>query len=340
MTQQEDSRAVGEVWRALVHGRTTAFIPPKAPADRFWRELAAQDWILLVYLVGLVSCALAGHGPRRTTAIAYSTIDLAAFFGALLVARTRAVRPTVRALVYRGGVVAAILGSFAHLEHVLPTARSTVLDAELYSLDVKVFGFEPAEAFDRIVTPLATEWFSFFYLAYFFIVALHIVPLFTAKSPRLLAELSLGLVVVFCFGHLLYVAVPGHGPYRHLSDHFERPLDGPLFWRLLMATIKVVDVSARTDIFPSLHTAAPTFLALFAVRHRRSMPFRFTWLPLAVTTSQIIVSTMYLRWHYLADVLAGLCLALLAFRASTRMVAWEAARRARRCREAVWTVVS
>ena len=87
---------------------------------------------------------------------------------------------------------------------------------------------------------------------------------------------------------------------------------------------------AQKDIFPSLHTALPTYFAIFSFMHRRALPFKYTWPLLAFASSQIILATMFLRWHYLIDIFAGLALATLAALVSHRIVTWEAAHRARR----------
>lgn len=306
---------------------------------RIARELAVQDWVVLAYLVVLFGCVVAGHGPRRSTALAFSAVDLVLFVAALVATRGGYVRGAAGALLYRAGVFIAVFGSFSHLQYVLPTARAIVVDADLYALDLRVLGFEPAEAFDRYVTPATTEWFSFFYFGYFFIVAAHVFPmLLTAQPPKILAEFALGFLALFCIGHVLYIVVPGHGPYQHLADHFQHELSGPVWWRAVRSTTDSVEVSARTDIFPSLHTGAPTYLALFSIRHRRLMPFRFTWLPLTIATSQIILSTMFLRWHYAVDVVAGLALATTVAFVAPRIVRREEAHRTALGKSPVWTM--
>jgi hypothetical protein len=306
-----------------------------AMGRRLARELAVQDWVVVGYLVVLFVCVLAGHGPRRATALACAGIDLTVLVAALVLTRGGYLRGTAGALVYRAGVFVAVFGSFSQLQYILPTARSVVVDAQLYALDVRVLGFEPAESFDRFVSPATTEWFSFFYFGYFVIVAAHVFPMLLTNQPRrVLGEFALGFLALFCIGHILYIVVPGHGPYQHLASHFSHQLSGPVWWRAVRTTVDAADITARTDIFPSLHTGAPTYLALFSIRHRRLNPFRFTWLPLTLITSQIILATMFLRWHYAADVAAGLVLATTVATLTPHIVTWEERRR----RTAVWTM--
>jgi len=82
------------------------------------------------------------------------------------------------------------------------------------------------------------------------------------------------------------------------------------------------------DIFPSLHTAVPTWLTCFAVGRARKN--RRWWLPAIVTgffAANIIVSTMLLRWHYAIDVVAGLFLGCTAGWLAPRIAAREARER-------------
>jgi hypothetical protein len=318
---------------------------PRSPSlagsvTRFWRELAFQDWVVLVYLVALLAVTIAGEGPRRATAISYLGADLALFGVALVLTRAAIIRGAGQAIVYRLGLFGAVFGSFSQLQYVLPTARSTTVDAQLYAFDKAVFGVEPSEALDRFVSTGTTEWFSFFYFSYFFILAIHVFPfMLAARNVRLLSEFSLGIITLFCSAHLLYIVVPGHGPYHYLSAGFVHQLDGPLWWRLVKTTVDAVEMSARTDIFPSLHTAAPTYLALFAIRHRKTPVFRRAWIPLVLFASQIVISTMFLRWHYLIDVVVGFFLAVQTSRLAERVSAAEATRRQAVGKAPVWTLL-
>ena len=75
--------------------------------------------------------------------------------------------------------------------------------------------------------------------------------------------------------------------------------------------------------------AAPTYFTIFAFLHRDRLPFKFIWPVLAFFTSQIIIATMFLRWHYLIDIFAGLALASSAAVIAVKVQAWEKQRRER-----------
>jgi membrane-associated phospholipid phosphatase len=94
---------------------------------------------------------------------------------------------------------------------------------------------------------------------------------------------------------------------------------------------------AQKDIFPSLHTAAPTFFAIFSFRHRKLVPFKYSWPVVAFLATQIIIATMFLRWHYLVDIVAGLALATTAALLGPYVADWERAKRERLGLQPAWT---
>src|SRR6185369_5764765 len=113
-------------------------------AVRGWRftmgELALQDWIVAGYLLTFLTFIVAGEGPRRSTALTGILVDLAFFLTTLALVRGGLVRGVLAALLYRFGLFGAVFGSFCQLNYILPTVRSSRLDAQLYALDTRLFG--------------------------------------------------------------------------------------------------------------------------------------------------------------------------------------------------------
>jgi hypothetical protein len=306
---------------------------------RAFAASAVHERILFAYLVGLLLMVLNGNGPRGALATALLVGDVILFVCGLVYVRAAPnAHPFGTALAARLLVLGGILGSFFQLHVILPAARGGTWDAQLHHLDLALFGFEPATAWDRWVTPNTTEWFSFFYFGYFVLLAVHVIPVIVLeRRTQLVGEFALGMVAVYCIGQFIYLVVPGFGPYRTLA--FSNELSGPFWWKLVQSGAAAIDETSRTDIFPSLHTGGPAFLTLFSFRHRARAPFRYTWPVLAFFTSQIILATMFLRWHYLIDVIAGVLLAALAVRIAARFPAEERTRAMRGLAPA-WTTLT
>jgi hypothetical protein len=295
------------------------------------RELAVIDWFVGAYLVVVLVAVLLGTGAGKRESVSLVLADMGLFtVGVVLTRGAILTRGTVVSqLVYRLTLMATLLASYVQLRVILPAVSPRAIDAQILAFDLRVFHVEPSLAWDAFVTPRTTEWFAFFYFAYFFVLAAHVFPfLIAVRQTKALARFALGIFVLFCSGHLLYMVVPGYGPYRFLAGEFVHELSGGTFWGLVKEA--VAGAGAQKDIFPSLHTAVPTFLLFFELRNRRQIPiFRYTWPIQAFVTTQIIVATMFLRWHYLIDIFAGLTLAVVTILVTERAVEWETRHRAR-----------
>lgn len=285
------------------------------------------DVLVTVYLSLLLFSAVQGSGPERMRCIGWCSLMLAVAVSTIVLVRRRSGNKHERlyAFAYRFIIYGSVQLSYFLLRFLLPTARSVSYDGELYHLDTMLFGQEPTLWLDQFVTPFRTEWFAFFYFSYFFLLGVHVLPmLFLSRRPRLFTEFAFALVGVFSVGHLLYFAVPGYGPYHYLA--YSHTLPQGRFYDLVLGAVHTG--GAMKDIFPSLHTAGPTTIAIFAYRHRDQSPFKWTWPIISFFAANIVVATLFLRWHYAIDVLAGLALAFTMTRIAAYVTSWEFAHRA------------
>ena len=303
-----------------------------AAGRRLLREARVIDWWALFYYPTLTLLAIFGRGASegRGLVIALSLLLGAWALSAVVVGRSGLVRQgLVPALYYRLSISLPIVGSYLLLKTLLPIVRTDNYDAALYAIDVALFGVEPTLWLDRLVSPFLTEWLSFFYYLYFYLMTTFILGvLLTIDDVQIGIEFGVSATLSFCLGHLLYMIVPGYGPHSFLAGQFSHELPHGLFYGLVVDT--VTQAGAKKDIFPSLHTAVPTLFTLFALRHRhRVRAFRYAWPVLAFIACNMIAATVYLRWHYLVDVLVGLVHASSMLLLATWVARWDQARSAR-----------
>ncbi len=227
----------------------------------------------------------------------------------VLLVRGEILKPgPLRALVYRLGIFVPMVSSYFELRFLLPALQPTLLDERLHTLDIAIFGTTPALWMAQFNVRPVVEWISFFYYSYFYLMATILIPSLLFDRGRRMSELLLGALVVCAGGHIVYTLVPGAGPFRTID--FPAPIDGGFWWRQVQVT--VANAGAQLDIFPSLHTAYPVFYSLHAFAHRREAPFKQTWFIIAFFATNMVVATMFLRWHWFVDVAAGLALAMTA----------------------------
>jgi hypothetical protein len=279
---------------------------------RILRNLATQDFCCLGYhTYMLLRMALAPRQALAHAALPELWVLLGVTALTLVAVRGELLPPgRGRALVYRLGMMVPIVLAYLPLRYALSALDQPLLDGALCHLDELALGQTPAVYFERFVTPRRVEWFAFFYYSYFTLAFLHFVGPALLDRGRRAAEILFAGMLVSCLGHTLYTLVPGAGPYAAL--HFARPLAGGLFFHLVSTA--VATAGAKLDIFPSLHTAYPTLFLLHSLRYRHHPVYRCTLVPTAFFTVNIILATLFLRWHYAIDVLAGLVLAACAQR--------------------------
>ena len=168
-------------------------------------------------------------------------------------------------------------------------------DELLLNIDRFLFGETPA--FQIQTFPWLTEVMSFGYLSYHFYI--HGSMLSTALiNPEQANRIFAFVFPAFSLGVIGYFLVPATGPWQAYPEFFTHPLQGGLLTEI-NAHI-VAQGSSVYDVFPSLHTLG-TLVLLDHDRHYRPKLFKIM-IPISLL---LIASTLYLRYHYAIDVIAG-----------------------------------
>ncbi len=110
--------------------------------------------------------------------------------------------------------------------------------------------------------------------------------------------------------------IPAQGPRVALAAEQTVTLEVTPVSRTISRKLNELE-HTKDDAFPSGHTMITVFCLLVAYRETRKV-FR-AWLPVAIL---LIVSTIYCRFHYVVDVLAGLALAFAALPLGDRLYEW------------------
>lgn len=177
-------------------------------------------------------------------------------------------------------------------------------DGLLAGIDAALWGGKMLPAYIRYEDyPLLTDILAFCYFLFFFIVLA--AAYFFSRRPALRDGFFDGLLGVYLCGLCGYFLLPAAGPaFTTLPDTGAGGLIAPQLIEIVKGGV------TGMDVFPSLHTALPLFINLFLWRSA----YRRTALLMAPITLGIIIATVFLRYHYGIDVLAGIALALLWMR--------------------------
>ena len=180
-------------------------------------------------------------------------------------------------------------------------------DGELIVLDQRLFGFQASVAIQRFITPARTAWMEFSYFYHILNIPLVGCFVYLFRPRSRFREMMSGLMVVTFLGLLGYILVPAIGPMYSLHDVYTVPLSQPI--SIFNQQLEFMDLARiHRDVFPSMHVAISFLVWLYAWRNSR--PLFWVLSPLVLS---LWVSTVYLRYHYLVDVMAGLLLAPVSF---------------------------
>ena len=211
----------------------------------------------------------------------------------------------VSSLIHGWYVIPMIALTYKELTYLIPCIHPRDLDATLAAIDFRVFGVHPTIWLERFTWPPLTEALQTTYSTYYFLPVVLGVVLWRAGRFDRFYFWAFIVFLGFYLSYFGYITVPATGP-RFLPSIVEaqtKPLTGVLFFQTIRAGLDRFEGITR-DCFPSGHTEL-TLLVLYYARkfHRKT----FWWLlPFG---GGIIVSTVYLRYHYVIDVVAGALLA-------------------------------
>ena len=175
-------------------------------------------------------------------------------------------------------------------------------DGFLSQADQWLFGFDPSLALQPFQSPGWVEFYSFVYAAFIPYVYLSLLLNCLGRDSRERNVFLTGWVLTYAISFIGYMFVPAHGPVVYQAADYDAVLAGSTFYRVVVAG---VDASGGPHgAFPSLHIGCAVYLCLFDLKSNRLRGL--TYLPIVLL---IYVSTVFLRYHYVVDLIAGTLIA-------------------------------
>jgi membrane-associated phospholipid phosphatase len=161
------------------------------------------------------------------------------------------------------------------------------------------FGTNPLLWLEKIVSIPLTEFLSFTYSFYGPFFGLLIGLYFLEEKREALEELLFMSTAALAIGYIFYTLVPAVGPLY--TQAFNVNLDLNLMKEIKFNLMDKPRIDR--DCFPSLHTTISLLTLFSAYKNKRNI--FWVLLPLIIT---IPFACVYLRYHYVVDVLAGIIL--------------------------------
>ncbi len=201
---------------------------------------------------------------------------------------------------------------FKELFFIVDPINGVIYDKYLISVDLFLFGGNPADFLYKIANPVLTEILQLAYVSYYFLPIILGYELYKRNKKIELDYLTFIVIYGFFLSYFGYLVFPAVGPRFTLYNfpNLNNELPGLFFTHFLRDYINAGEgitphilhpiMIVERDAFPSGHTEI-TLLVMY-LSHIFSAKTKKIIFPIGLL---IIFATVYLRYHYVSDLIAG-----------------------------------
>jgi membrane-associated phospholipid phosphatase len=294
-------------------------------------RLTAADVLVIAFTLLLAVLTLASPVPHGPAIVAIDALGLVSI-GAVAALRERRV---ALALIHDWYVAPVIFLLFKQVHVIVSPWHLPDRDAWLMAADRWLFGGDPTRWLAAWSTPVVTELLQIAYTSFYFLFLVVGYELYTRRPRRTYRAFAFTCAYGFFATYVGYALVPAVGPRFTLHDFaaLDRELPGlwatpALRWFVnaggsiaMHVPNAVAAAGAQRDVFPSGHTAMTIVLAWTAWRDRlRAAPL------LVLVGALVVVAALYLRYHYVVDIIAGTVTGLAILVTAPALYDWLLAR--------------
>ncbi len=179
-------------------------------------------------------------------------------------------------------------------------------DAKLIAFDYWLTGVHPVVWLERFSNPALNDFMQFTYITYFLYLLVLGGVLYVQRDWKAYWAVMTYSAVGYVVGYVISILLPIQSPWHAMAGAWQGELKGGFFTALINWIEHYGRV--RGAAFPSEHVAGAIAALWGAWRHRRRLFWVF--LPLVFF---MCISTVYGRYHYVADVFGGIVTGTLGY---------------------------
>jgi membrane-associated phospholipid phosphatase len=287
---------------------------------RILKKIRPAEWVVLVFLlISIFTVSVQGLNPGGNRWDYYPIYQILLIASAALI--LKALRNVSSSWAQKSREFLSGLRLLAPLliticlYPVIPTLINSLgipdQDVYLNHLDTVLFlNHPPQTLISGLIFPALSEWMAFAYSAYGFILLFVIGITYLQEDARTIEKMVFCLTTTLALGYCGYALVPAVGPVH--TQTF--PVDlGIQFMKGIKEEL-MDHTRIEKDCFPSLHTAITWVVSGVLYQNQKKL-FRIL-LPVLVS---IPIACIYLRYHYVVDVIAGVALSTSVYFAGERL---------------------
>jgi len=278
-----------------------------------WRACGAFERVTFVYLAWLATLFLASH-RHLAHPIRYLALHAAIALAILALARAAA-RSSSAAIQFARHWYPLPLYTFffEELGGLVHAIFPGWFDRFLIQFDFYLAGVHPSLWLARFAGPALNDFMQFAYMTYFLYLVLLPALLYARRDRFAFWTVMTSTAIAQYSVYVIAILLPVESPYFSLASLQTKTLTGGACTVL----INLIEHFGRVHgaAFPSAHVAGSMVAILASWRYRRWL----FWLCLPFFIL-MCSATVYGRYHYVADVLAGLAVGAFGFLLGSRLV--------------------
>jgi membrane-associated phospholipid phosphatase len=208
----------------------------------------------------------------------------------------------------------------------VPVVNPHLYDNMLIAADRALFGQDPTVWLYEHANPFLTEFLQICYFLFYFMPVSHAIELWMRGETSKVIYFARMMAFMFFVSYLLYYLMPAIGPRFTLHDFAMTSIELPGRWftetlrsivniggGVVVGTTDPASVVNR-DCMPSGHTMLTLVNVILAFQNRSKLRYVFV----AFGTG-LIFATVYLRYHYVVDLIAGATLVIVCMPLETHV---------------------
>jgi membrane-associated phospholipid phosphatase len=231
-------------------------------------------------------------------------------------------------------VIALIYENLILFTEFYQSSQNTI-DQQLMVIDRQLFGCQPTLWLQQWIHPWLVEIHMIGYALFMIYPYFYLIFLIQRKEIEIFEEVLFAQVFMLIISLISFVLLPAMGPRFALNpettmlvgkiDFYSIELKGissqliewltgrPSFYQVQVDLWNYLE-RVKTDCMPSMHAGLCLLCLVYALKQRRLFKHRalaqWVWI---VGNTLLISSTVYLRYHWVIDVLAGMLLVVIVY---------------------------
>jgi membrane-associated phospholipid phosphatase len=207
---------------------------------------------------------------------------------------------------------------FNQCVHNANSLNPNYLDAWFIRADETLFGVLPTHwLYEHFANPILTEWLQWTYASFYFLSAA-VGYVLLRKNDKKNFEIVLFVTLYgFFLTYFGYFFTPVAGPRFTLHNIATINDELPGVWLAVPIRDAIASVGMLPDCCPSGHTDLTIIALVMSYRYSR----KTFWVLLPVGIS-VIFATVYMRYHYVTDVLIGMVYCAFTLATAAPFKAW------------------